>query len=562
MDAILTNYPVSRNFQQRLATLITGDVLNISLTELKQRSAFKLLTHLRSLRVENLVLPAEDENGSALLPILKLVASIVPARQIYLVDADLRPQRISRLDVIGSVVRLAHASAVARTAVMRVRHEIARLLATERIAIDKVDGFEVLYLNANLWFGVKAGGSVGHISGVVNALLQTGCAVHFASAGGRLMVKDAATYIQLVPPAYFGLPQECNHYRFHFHVVQQLKQLATHRHFDFIYQRLSLANYSGVVLSRSLGIPLVLEYNGSEVWVARNWGRPLWKEALAEQIEEANLRHAHLVVTISDVLRDELLDRGVAAERIVTYPNCIDPEMFDPERFTAQEVAELRRCHGIPADAVVVTFLGTFGQWHGAEVLAQAIQQLIDNHQGWVEAKKVHFLLVGDGMKMPNVRKILGNHAQGPYVTLAGLVPQHEAPLYLASSNILCSPHVPNADGTKFFGSPTKLFEYMAMGKAIIASDLDQIGNVLRNGARLDALESAEETAEYGQVALLVEPGNVEQLVTGIQRLIDEPSLCEVLGRKARSLALERYTWRCHVHEIMNGLRMVMKPQV
>ena len=154
--------------------------------------------------MENLFLPIEDENGSALLPVLKLVASIVPARHIYLVDADLRPQRISRLDAIGSVVRLAHASVVERTAVMRARHEIGSLLATERIVVDKVAGSEVLYLNANLWFGVKAGGSVGHISGVVNALLQTGYAVHFASAGGRLMVKDAATYIQLVPPAYFG----------------------------------------------------------------------------------------------------------------------------------------------------------------------------------------------------------------------------------------------------------------------------------------------------------------------------------------------------------------------
>src|SRR6266702_3101696 len=166
MDAVLTNYPISGNFQQRLATLITGDVLKLSLTELKQRPTFKLLTDLRSLRVENLFLPIEDENGSALLPILKLVASIVPARQIYLVDADLHPQRISRLDAIGSVVRLAHASVVARTAMMRARPEIGNLLATERIAVDKVAGSEVLYLNANLWFGVKAGGSVGHISGV------------------------------------------------------------------------------------------------------------------------------------------------------------------------------------------------------------------------------------------------------------------------------------------------------------------------------------------------------------------------------------------------------------
>ena len=555
MDAILTNYPISRNFQQRLATLITGDVLNLSLTELRHRPPFKLLSDLRSLRVDNLFLPIEDENGSALLPVLKLVASMVPARHIYLVEAELRPQRISRLDAIGSMVRLVHASVVARTAMMRARHETGSLLATERIAVDKVTGSEVLYLNANLWFGVKAGGSVGHISGVVNALLQTGCSVHFASAGGRLMTKDAATYIPLVLPAYFGLPPEFNHYRFHFNVIQQLKQLATHRHFDFIYQRLSIANYSGVVVSRSVGIPLILEYNGSEAWIAQNWGRPLQRQELVEQVEEANLRHAHLIVTISDVLRDELLDRGVAPERIVNYPNCIDPEMFDPARFTAQEVAELRRHHGIPADALVVTFLGTFGQWHGAEVLAQAIRQLIDNHQGWVEAKKVHFLLVGDGLKMPDVRKILGSHAQGPYVTLAGLVPQHEAPLYLAASDILCSPHVPNADGTKFFGSPTKLFEYMAMGKAIVASDLDQIGEVLANSLKVGnlPLDNGLE-ADKEPLALLCQPGSVSQHADGIRFLVNHQHWRERLGCNARREALAKYTWRHHVQTILAGL--------
>jgi glycosyltransferase involved in cell wall biosynthesis len=62
-------------------------------------------------------------------------------------------------------------------------------------------------------------------------------------------------------------------------------------------------------------------------------------------------------------------------------------------------------------------------------------------------------------------------------------------------------------------------------------------------------------------MALLMEPGNVEQLATSIQRLIGEPGLREVLGRNARSLALERYTWKRHVHEILNGLRMAMAPQ-
>ena len=82
---------------------------------------------------------------------------------------------------------------------------------------------------------------------------------------------------------------------------------------------------------------------------------------------------------------------------------------------------------------------------------------------------------------MNDVKEILGEFLSSSFVCLTGIVPQKDAPKYLVASDILVSPHIPNADGSRFFGSPTKLFEYMAMGKAIIASDLEQIGEILKN---------------------------------------------------------------------------------
>ena len=556
MDAILTHSPLSRDFQSRLAVLVPPDALKLSIGELRQRPFLQMLKYLRSLQVNRLFLPIEDENGAVLLPVLQLLASIVPARCIYLVASDMRLQSLSRMAAIGAMFKLIYASTAARASVLRARREIAGLLKEDRIVVGMPSEQNVLYLNANLWFGVKAGGSVGHISGVVNALLQKGCAVNFATAGGHLLVSDKAVFTALRPPANFGFPWEINYYRFHFDVVLQIRRLMAQHRFDFIYQRMSIANYSGVALSRLFGVPLIIEYNGSEVWVARNWGRPLREQVLAEQVEEANLLHADLVVTISDVLRDELLARGLPAARIVSYPNCIDPAIFNPARFSAQEISEVRHRHNIPSDAVVVTFIGTFGQWHGAEILAHAIKQLIDNHQAWVAAKKVHFLMVGDGLKMPEVRSVLGVHAAGPQVTLAGLVPQQEAPLYLAASDILSSPHVSNADGSRFFGSPTKLFEYMAMGKAIVASDLDQIGVVLAKSLKAEQLPHDDLTSgsENASLALLCEAGSAVQHAAGIRFLVDNPNWRECLGRNARREALGRYTWRHHVEAILAGL--------
>jgi glycosyltransferase involved in cell wall biosynthesis len=107
----------------------------------------------------------------------------------------------------------------------------------------------------------------------------------------------------------------------------------------------------------------------------------------------------------------------------------------------------------------------------------------------------------------------------------------------LDACDILASPHVPLADGSAFFGSPTKLFEYMAMGKGIVASRLGQIGDVLEN----------EKTA------LLVEPGNVLELSNAIQRLAGSRELRERLGESARITAIDRHTWTHNAARVLDA---------
>jgi glycosyltransferase involved in cell wall biosynthesis len=118
---------------------------------------------------------------------------------------------------------------------------------------------------------------------------------------------------------------------------------------------------------------------------------------------------------------------------------------------------------------------------------------------------------------------------------------------------VLVSPHVPNADGSRFFGSPTKLFEYMAAGKGIVASDLDQIGEVLAGSLRAGAAPDDNEDAP----AVLTDPGSVDELAAGIAFLCESPDRRRRLGANARTRVLERYTWSHHVGAILDGLRRV-----
>jgi glycosyltransferase involved in cell wall biosynthesis len=278
---------------------------------------------------------------------------------------------------------------------------------------------------------------------------------------------------------------------------------------------------------------LVTEYNGSEVWINRHWGRALANEGVAASVEHLNLCGADLVVVVSEALRQELTERGVEQRRILVNPNGVDPDRYHP----GVDGTAVRRQLGI-GEAVVIGFVGTFGPWHGAEVLAEAARELLFNHPDspWC------FLFIGDGQRMPAVRRVLAGPGVEDHCRFAGLVPQSEGPSYMAACDILVAPHVPNADGSPFFGSPTKLFEYMAMGKPIVASDLDQIGDVLSDG----------------HDALLVEPGDPSALAGAIQWLADTPGLAQRLASNARQTALDRHTWRRHTQRILSSLDEVV----
>jgi glycosyltransferase involved in cell wall biosynthesis len=528
----LAAYPLSGAFRTELERESASSIEIIVLPELRRLGASALIRRLRSLEGRCL-LPIEDPTSEVLLPILEALAAITRARTIEIVRANGSHERSSRLRSAGHAGALLAASADAQVALRRARREVDRLLHEPR-ADAALAGESILFLNANLWFGVKTGGSIAHVAGVANALVERGHELVLATASEPVGVTEAVTIRPLRPPRTYGLPPESNLYRFGRSVDVQLRDLPRP---GFVYQRHSLGSYAGAVVARRAGVPLVLEYNGSEVWVARHWGRPLRYEGLALDAEEASLRHASLVVTISQALADELIERGVDPERVVWHSNGVDADRFDPARFSTEERLSLRDRYGIPHDAILVTFVGTFGQWHGVDVLARTIRREAE----WARAAGVRFLLVGDGLKMPEVRAEL--EGLSDVAVLAGLVPQDDTPLHLAASDVLVSPHVPNADGSPFFGSPTKLFEYMAAAKAIVASDLDQIGDVLRD-----------------DLAVLVRPGDEIDLARGLRDAAADSERRTELGTRARARVLERHTWAHHVDSVLEALRRAGGP--
>ncbi|UJS18866.1 MAG: glycosyltransferase [Candidatus Jettenia sp.] len=388
-----------------------------------------------------------------------------------------------------------------------------------------------VYLRTDLWFGVRSGGSVGHIAGVLNNLGEFADKPVFLTTDTIPTVRTGIeTHVILPDNSYWNF-KELPSFQFNEVFGQNARKLLNNKKLSFIYQRYSINNYSGVKLSTYYRVPFVLEYNGSEIWINRNWGKPLKYEFLSERIELLNLKAADVVVVVSQPMKDELVARGIGVDKILVNPNGVDPNKYFPN----VDGSKILKQYNLNRKTTV-GFIGTFGRWHGAEVLAEAFGRLLHEFPEYTD--QVQLFMIGDGETMPQVKKNLQKYNITDACVFTGLVPQEEGPGYLAVCDILVSPHVPNPDGTPFFGSPTKLFEYMAMGKGIVASDLDQIGEVLK----------------HGQTAWMVKPGDPESLMYGLKSMVDDNELRQRLGNAARQEVIEKYTWKEHTRKIIEKL--------
>jgi glycosyltransferase involved in cell wall biosynthesis len=381
----------------------------------------------------------------------------------------------------------------------------------------------IVYLRSTPGVGTQAGGAATHINGFINAATELGAEVRVIS--NDYIAGIDRTRLKLIDPEPLGSTRAAfdlrNNLIFSAGAIREIGQSPA----DLIYQRYARFSWAGVAASLRTGLPLFLEYNGSEVWMGKHWDMGSMLPLLT-RFERLNLEAAARIFVVADAERRNLLRAGVPNEKIVVNPNGVDTEKFRPGVGGLAARCEL----GVADDETLCGFVGTFGPWHGVLTLAEAITLLPAD-------SKVRFLLVGAGKLLDEVQRIVGAAGREQQVIFAGHVGHERVPALLDACDILLSPHVPLEDGSEFFGSPTKLFEYMAMGKGIIASRLGQLGEVLVDD----------------QTALLTEPGNVHELARAILRLSSSRELRKRLGAAARAAAIARHTWKHNARRVLDA---------
>lgn len=367
----------------------------------------------------------------------------------------------------------------------------------------------VLYLRTDLDLTVtplRAGGSLAHTVGIIGALRRRGLDVELWSTGPIKGVAPEVRSRRLPGMMLANLPVELSEFlaglaQFVWGARQRYRP-------DLVYQRYSLNNLSGLLLARLWRVPLVLEANGSEVQWRQEWSS-LRLSRLCRACERLLIRRADRICVVSENAMGHLLDAGGDPARMQILPNAVDLARFTDVTPTRPPA---------PDGAVVIAFSGLFYRWHGVQTLAEAFVRLAERRP------EAHLLLIGDGEERATVVEKLRAADVLDRTTITGLVSPSAVPGYLAASDILVSPH---ANLQRFIGSPIKIFEYMASGRAIIASDLAQLGELL----------------DHERTALLVPPGDADALATTIERLIDDPALRGRLGAAARREAETEHSW-------------------
>lgn len=278
--------------------------------------------------------------------------------------------------------------------------------------------------------------------------------------------------------------------------------------YDFIYERYSLFSTAGLSVARAADVPLLLEVNAPLI-LERRRVEPLPLAALAQERERSVFREADAVLCVSEAVALYAQEQGARSDRVQVLRNAVDVTRFHP----GISGDRVRRRHGL-GDALVVGFAGSLKPWHGVDGLIDAFRRA--SEPNW------RLLIVGDGPERSRLRELVSEMDLDERVLLVGAVHHDEVPAYVAAFDIAAAPYRGSPD---FYFSPLKVYEYLAAGRAILASDIGQISSVI---GHLDN-------------GFLLPPDDVNALSDGLRRLADDPELRHSLQERA---PLGLTTWK------------------
>lgn len=290
-----------------------------------------------------------------------------------------------------------------------------------------------------------------------------------------------------------------------------------------------LVGLPGLRVARRIDVPFVYEVR--DLWenAAVDRGRfgaasPFYR--LARGVETHVLSRADAVVTIGETLRAELAPRAGGDHRVQIVANGVDRDAFAP-----RPASEKTRARWNLRGKTIILYAGTFQPYEGLPLLIDALPRLRDRHPD------VHLLIAGGsaslaykganlaGTQEDVLQTMIRERGLEAHVTLTGRLPHHEIPELYAIADLVAYPRL--FTRTTSLTTPLKPLEAMAMGRAVIASDV----------------RAMTELVDDGRTGVLFRAGDADHLAARTLELLDSPAKRDELGTAARAWVERERHW-------------------
>ena len=285
-----------------------------------------------------------------------------------------------------------------------------------------------------------------------------------------------------------------------------------------LYLRTAYSIYSGAEASRivrDLSVDAILEREtafGAGAVASWMTNRPMLLELIGPRYNRLSISTSARIVAYSEVMTP------LNARNKTSYVTAaVNPELFHPDPASGRAVRELYAL----GDSPVIGYVGTFQSWHGVDDLLGAAKVVLESFP------HTRFLLVGPFFQ--DAKKKAAKVGITENTIFTGPISYVNVPGYINACDILVAPYnISNSSRRSHgIGSPLKILEYMACGKATIGSSLPQVESLLQDHS----------------TGLLFPPGDVNALASSMIELLRSEELRTELGRCALEVVRTRYTW-------------------
>lgn len=293
---------------------------------------------------------------------------------------------------------------------------------------------------------------------------------------------------------------------------------------DVIYQRALPTSFAGAYGKRTFGIPVVLEFNSNLLSNLRYVYPLVFRfpgiSVLTERRWRTVFEKSDKIVCVSEGQTGELETIGIPIDKMTVVPNGVDVNRFYPSVGEPPMDRKLRTLLQSLEGHRVITHVGS-SVFYDYDAMLSVVSKVA------TELNDIVLLLVGGGESQQGLEKrVQEDSTLKGLVYFAGNIPNEYMPYVLQRSHVLI--WLPRqSEKNKLAGfSPVKLFEYMAMGKPIVARDDEygSISKILCGGG------------------IVINSSDTDEIARSIIKILQEKEMADALGRKAHQRATE-YTW-------------------